>query len=155
MKTLHKKLVRWTRTFRGLNHADSLLLYAGSTPRAGSAVWHSHPRNHLPHVHVEVAKPDDENAEEPPHRHFDGHEHHDHAGDGHSDHETDRPPDLEHDDSHDAGHWHFVVSAARLRVSQELLAYAKCEIWVTLHDLADSAIAFSPASSARAPPDRV
>jgi hypothetical protein len=156
VKTLHKKLLRWKGTFRGLSAADSLLLYAGSTPRTGSAVWHSHPRNHVPHVHVEAAKSDDEKGQQS-HRHLDEDEHHDHdahVGEGHSVH-ADHPRDHEHDDSHDAGHWHFVVPAERLRVSQELLAYSKSEIWLTLHDLADGALAFRPTSSARAPPDCV
>lgn len=152
MKALHKKLLRWTGTFRGLKPADSLLVYAGSTPRTGAAVWHSHPRNHIPHVHVEDAKPDDERARLS-HRQFGSEEHHDHASAGHNDHEADRPRDHEHDDSQDAGHWHFVVPAERLRLSQELLAYSKSEIWVTLNDRADGALAFRPASSARAPPD--
>ena len=152
MKTLHKKLLRWKGTFRGLGPADSLLLYAGSTPRTGAAVWHSHPRNQIPHVHVEAAKPNGQNAYEL-HHHVGVDPHSDGAGDGHNDHETECSRDHEHDDSHDAGHWHFVVPAERLRVSQELLTYSKSEIWVTLHDLADSAIAFRPASSARAPPD--
>src|ERR1700733_3601393 len=124
MKALHRKLLRWKGTFRSLSPADLLLLYARSTPRSGCAVWHSHPRNQIPHVHVEAAKPNGQNAYELHHdvgvdSHSDG------AGDGHSDRETERSRDHEHDDSHDAGHWHFVVPAERLRVSQELLAYSK------------------------------
>ena len=152
MKALRKKLLRWKGTFRGLSPADSLLLYAGSTPRTGSAVWHRHPRNHVPHVHVEAAKPNGQNTHEL-HHHVGVDAHSDREGAGQDDHETERSHDNEHDDSHDAGHWHSVVPAERLRVSQELLTYSKAEIWITLHDLAGSAIASRPATPARAPPD--
>jgi len=151
VKTLHKTLRRWTGTFRGLNPADLLLLYAGSMPRAGCALWHSHPRNRTPHVHVEAAKPKEENAQEP-HRHIDGHEHHRHAGPRRTDNETSHEGGHEHDESHRAGHWHFVIPAELIRLANQLLELAVSEISFALRDFSDSAIACRPACSARAPP---
>jgi len=151
LKTLHKKILRWTGTFRRLNPADLLLFYAGSMPRANSALWHSHPRNHVPHVHVEAAKPAEENNQKP-HRQMGDHGYHDHADHGRGDNECHHQYSREHDDSHSPGHWHFIVPAERLRIAQQLLVFAAFEIWVAIHDLADSAIACRPPCSARAPP---
>jgi hypothetical protein len=151
MKTLHKKSFRWSGAFRGLNPADSLLLYAGSTPRAGSALWHSHPRNHVPHVHVEAAKADADSGHEL-HRHRASNEQQHHTGHTAGDHETGRGHSHEHNHSDDSGHWHLVVPAELLRVWHQFLVFAACEIWDAICDLADVAIEFRSASSARGPP---
>jgi hypothetical protein len=57
-------------------------------PRAGSALWHSHLRNHIPNIHIEATKLNDGNARQL-RRHIGGHEHHHHANSGRSDNETD------------------------------------------------------------------
>lgn len=146
MKPLLKKVLRWKRTFRVLNRTDSLLLYAGAVPRFGSALWHSHPRNHVPHVHVE--------ANPTSHRHHHDHEHHEHSdgSDAHSQHIHHSRDDLHHNDLHDDGHWHFVIPAELLNVSHHLLVFAVCEVWIAIQNLAGRVVGCRTAFSARAPP---
>jgi hypothetical protein len=122
----------------------------GRAPRLGSAVWRSHPREHVPHVHVEAGALNEEHAQErhrdrPEHQHL---QHIDHRRDDndtghHYDHRGD-------DDSHD-GHWHFVMPAEPLNLSHQLLAFAVSEVWVATCDLASRVIERCTAFSARAP----
>jgi len=155
MRPLQKKILHWKGTFRALNRSDLLLLYAGPVPGFGSALWHSHSQNHVPHVHIEAGELNEERAQER-HRHrhdLEDHQHNDyHRGDD----DTDHPHNHHgHEDSTDDGHWHFVVPAEALSLSQQLLVFAVCEVWVVIHDLACRPIGCRSAFSARAPPPLV
>ncbi len=148
MRTVRKSILRWKGTFRGLNPAESLLLYAGSVPQFGTVLWHSHPRNNIPHVHVETLTPSDRYADSDLRDHISP-EHHNHIGQDRSDNDlgNDR-----HHNSHNSGHWHFVIAANHLAFTHKLLVFAVCTIWITIYDQATRIIECHFGFSARAPP---
>jgi hypothetical protein len=103
-------------------------------PRTGSALWHSHPRNRIPHVHIEAAKLNDEKARQL-RRHIGGHEHHHHAGSGRSDNETGPRRGRANMTIRTAPAIGTSSYKAHLPgVAHQLLELAVSEIWFAIHD---------------------
>ena len=130
------RVIRWRGVFRALQRTDLLLLYSGLAPQSASAVWHSHPRNHTPHVHVEFAA-----DEHPGHSHTDHDARHRHQHDSHH-----------HEESHDNdGHWHFVIAPQSLEPLQ-LLIFAIVEINIAVSSQIGALTGDSCVHLARGPP---
>ena len=150
MRLLRQKVPRWRGTFRAVNRADHLLLYAGPATHFGSTIWHSHRRNDFPHVHIEPGSGHKHVHEQPGehpglhhHRHVDSSNDHSIAHD-HRHHS--------HEDHHDQGHWHFVVAGDLLGVSYQLLVLAVAEVLITTCDVIPLTMGFLTGYSARGPP---
>jgi hypothetical protein len=111
MKIVRKAKSQWTKVFRTPGPSDLLLLYANGAPRSSVAVWHTHPGNDKPHVHIEANEAD--HHEHAPHKHQ-------HATIAH-DHDTE-------------GHWHLPIPAHGVRGVHALLVVTNATIWLAIRD---------------------
>jgi hypothetical protein len=147
VKILRQRIVRWGAVFRAPRPSDLILIYSGAAPGSGTAIRHSHPGNHRPHVHIQ--------------EHDDAHSHHhDESDHDHSHHHTrehfeQRSDEPDHSHAHreeTKGHWHLAIPAHPVRGLHALLTLALSIVWLAISD----SIAIFPArrfhAPARAPP---
>ena len=142
-----KQLLRWDWRFRCLRPTEALLLYAKSTAQSGRALWHSHPGNQVPHVHVC-------STEDPGHAHSSNDLRYAHAShsEAHRPHHQHHDGDGEQRHAKDEGHWHLVIPAKLLRISHALLVQAVSVVWVYPGYLPVTSRLFRAAHPERAPP---
>jgi len=122
-----------------------VLTYAREAPSFGVAVWHKHPGNDRPHVHIHQHESRDGQD-----RH---HPSHDHDAPGHSqsertsheDHQQSDPGEIE-------GHWHLAIPAHQLGGIHALLILTISIIWVAISDPVATTSICRSHTAARAPP---
>ena len=151
MKRRVTRCKRWHGTFRSTRRADHLWIYSGTRSVQG-AVWHRHPGDNRPHLHVRSS--DGEH-----HGHAIGHDRgYGHHHQGHAQvhqrrhHKTQHEADNHHLLPARRGHWHRIIPVAQVHLTHQLLVIDLHDVCFETRDDASAIITFGPPLSARAPP---